>query len=244
MAWYSPVTKIFGRPTNPTPGVSGVTTANTIESPDDRGLQSHRAGYRKLEIVNRAVNMIVDDCSNLDITIEPNSNFRGATTGTKLKTLHNLLNVCPNPEQDISDFRRRLFTDYLLYGNMFIYYDGVHIYQLPAEFMSVKGDDKAYIKEFIYREAIHADKMTYTPTEVVHVRENHVSNDKFVGLSRLSSQTTSMATLLSMKEFQQNFFNNSAVPGLVVTTENHLSDRVRSSFIERWQQVYNPAKGG
>ena len=57
MAWYS---KIFGRPTNNVPSVSGI-TVNTIEGPKQSGVINHISAYEQIEIVNRAVNMIVDD---------------------------------------------------------------------------------------------------------------------------------------------------------------------------------------
>lgn len=238
MAWYS---KIFGRPTNNVPSVSGI-TVNTIEGPKQSGVINHISAYEQIEIVNRAVNMIVDDCSLLDVNI--GNKTQGVVKGMKVVTLNNLLNTCPNPYQDVSDFRRRIFTDYLLQGNIFIYYDGVHLYHLPAEHMTVKGSKEEYIEEFVYREGVLADSMKYGPNEVIHIRENNLSSDKFVGVSRLKSQTASMNTLLKMKKFQENFFKNNAIPGLVITTENTLSDRIRSSILERWQKIYKPEEGG
>jgi HK97 family phage portal protein len=47
-----------------------------------------------------------------------------------------------------------------------------------------------------------------------------------------------------MNEFQTNFFDNSAVPGIVLTTPNPLSERVKNRIIYQWMSKYNPRKGG
>ena len=47
-----------------------------------------------------------------------------------------------------------------------------------------------------------------------------------------------------MMNFQQNFFKNGAVPGLVVSSPNVLGDKVKERLLENWARVYNPAKGG
>ena len=48
-------------------------------------------------------------------------------------TVNNLLNVQPNQYQDVNTFKRNLITDYLIDGNIFIYFDGNSLYHLPAE---------------------------------------------------------------------------------------------------------------
>jgi HK97 family phage portal protein len=125
----------------------------------------------------------------------------------------------------------------ILEGDAFIYFDGAYLYNLPALNVEVVSDKKTFIKEYRY-----ADKK-FSPNEIIHIRENSGDNI-FVGQSRLDSAKESVNVLMSMKGFQKTFFNNSAVPGLILTTPNPLSERVKNRLLYQWRAKYNPAKGG
>ena len=62
--------------------------------------------------------------------------------------LERLLNYEPNPFQDISSFKRNMLVDLILDGNIFIYFDGAGLYNLPADQITVVGDEETYIKEY------------------------------------------------------------------------------------------------
>ena len=47
-----------------------------------------------------------------------------------------------------------------------------------------------------------------------------------------------------MEQFQDSFFENGAVFGMVLTTENTLSTIAKERTIQYWQQKYNPKIGG
>ena len=85
--------------------------------------QSYERMYEQLEVVNRGVNMIVDDTAEIKSTVSPQGAYRGVITGVKRGKVEELLNRTPNPFQDVSSFKRNLITDYLLDGNIFIYFD-------------------------------------------------------------------------------------------------------------------------
>ena len=67
--------------------------------------------YEQLEVVNRGVNMIVDDAAEIPSTISTQGAFRGVVTGVKRGKVEELLNRTPNPFQDVSSFKRNLITD-------------------------------------------------------------------------------------------------------------------------------------
>jgi HK97 family phage portal protein len=50
--------------------------------------------------------------------------------------------------------------------------------------------------------------------------------------------------LYSMQDFQQRFFDNGTVFGLVLTSENTLSQQAKEKTLQYWQQRYNPRVGG
>jgi phage portal protein BeeE len=53
-----------------------------------------------------------------------------------------------------------------------------------------------------------------------------------------------MKIIKAMRNFQDNFFNNGAVPGLVLKSPNTLSEKIKERMIQSWSSRYNPASGG
>jgi HK97 family phage portal protein len=50
--------------------------------------------------------------------------------------------------------------------------------------------------------------------------------------------------MASMRKFQDNFFKNGAVPGLVLKSPNTLSEKIKERMIQSWGVRYRPEAGG
>lgn len=198
---------------------------------------TYKQAFEKLESVNRSVNLIVNACASLDYDVK-SSLPSSVAAGTKAKSLSNLLNFRPNPYQSAQDFRKNIFTDFLLEGNAFIYFDGAFIYHLPAAHVEIITDEKTFIKGYKYNSTID-----FSPNEIFSFKD--VSGDSiYRGSSRLQSATRSIKTLYSMQQFQESFFDNGAVFGMVLTTDNTLSQTAKEKTINYWTQKYSPKLGG
>jgi len=235
MAWYN---NLFGRKPveteeklNPAQEYLG----GTIESSREF-TQNYETYYENLEIVNRAVNMLVDDAAAVNTTVKPVS-MPGVRKGIKRAKVENLLTREPNPYQDISTFRRNLITDFLLDGNIFIYFDGVHMYHLPADNVKIHTDRSTYIEKYTYND------IDYSADEIIHVKENSF-HDIYRGVSRLKPALRTMQLMQRMRNFQDNFFQNGAVPGLILKSPNTLSDKIKERMLLAWQNRYRPDTGG
>lgn len=205
----------------------------------DTAPASYWTYYEKLGIVNRSVNMVIDAASQIDIIIEGGkiSQDMPPRPGTKKARVEKLLNSEPNPFQDISTFRRLIFTDLIIEGNAFIYYDKVHLYHLPAHLVTILTDNKTYIKGFKLGE------IEYGPDEVIHIKDNSIRGI-YRGTSRLGACQTAMQLLWRMVKYQDKFFENGAVPGLILKSPNSLSDKLKQKMIESWLAAYSPNNGG
>lgn len=194
--------------------------------------------YEELEVVNRGVNMLVDDCASINI-IPTGKKTEGVKVGpgTTAKRLNKLLNVEPNLYQDPSSFKRNILTDFLLDGNIFLYYDGAHLYHLLASDVKVHTDDKTFISHYEYHD------IKYKPEEIIHIKENSFYSIHR-GTSRLKPAVRTMDLISNMRDFQDNFFENGAVPGLVLKTPDSLSDRIKERMSASWAAKYNPKNGG
>ena len=207
--------------------------------PSREKVVNYERAYEDLEIVNRGVNMIVDDTSEIPISVGGQvQGMSSVVKGIKRSRVELLLNKEPNPFQDISTFRRNLITDYLLDGNIFIYFDGVHMYHLPANKMKIHADDTKYIEKFTFNETI-----SYKPSEIIHIKDNSFYSI-YRGVSRLKPALRTMILMRSMRDFQDNFFKNGAVPGLVLKSPNTLSEKIKERMIQSWSARYRPDAGG
>lgn len=200
---------------------------------------SYEKAYEDLEIVNRGVNLIVDDTAEIPITVGPPvQGVNSVVKGIKRSRVDLLLNREPNPYQDISTFRRNLITDFLLDGNIFIYFDGAHLYHLPSAKMNIHASESTYIEKFTFNEQV-----TFKPSEIIHIKENSFYSI-YRGVSRLKPALRTMVLMRRMRDFQDNFFKNGAVPGLVLKSPNTLSEKIKERMIQSWTARYRPDAGG
>lgn len=197
---------------------------------------SYEAYYETLEIVNRSVNMVVDDTAEIPLKVTQES-FEGVVRGLKRAKVEKLLTREPNIFQDINTFKRNLITDYILDGNIFIYFDGAHLYHLPADNVIIHADKRDYIEKYTYND------IDYFPDEVIHIKENSF-HDIYRGVSRLKPAVRTMQLMANMRKFQDKFFENGAVPGLVLKSPNTLSERIKNRMLESWISRYRPDSGG
>lgn len=198
---------------------------------------TYEESFRKIEAVNRSVNMLVSACASLDYDVKDKIND-GIVTGIRQKSLNNLLNFRPNPYQSAQDFRQAIFTDLILEGNVFIHFDGVFMYHLPASSTEIITDTKTFIKGFRYRGLVD-----FKESEVFYFRDLN-SRSIYRGSSRLESAQHSINILYSMQEFQESFFDNGAIFGLVLTTDNTLSQVAKEKTLGYWAQRYSAKNGG
>lgn len=229
MAWYSNLLQKL----NPAQGSIANDYGPSISS--DVSL-TYIAAFDRVETVNRGTNLIVHAAASLDYDVKEMV-VDGVKPGMRQKTLIKLLNFRPNPYQSAQEFRVSMFTDFILEGNVFLYFDGAFLYHLPAINMEIAPDAKTFVKEYTY------DSTTkFKPDEIIHFKD--LSNDSiYRGSSRLKSATDSINTLYKMQDFQKSFFENGAVPGMVFTTENTLGQAAKEKTIQYWMQRYNPKTG-
>lgn len=198
---------------------------------------TYQQAFQKIESVNRSVNMLVSAASSLDYDIKDKVND-GIVAGIRQKSLNTLLNFRPNPYQSAQEFRQSIFTDYILEGNAFVHFDGVFMYHLPASNVEILTDTKTFIRGYRFNGMVNFEER-----EIFHFRDLN-SHSIYRGASRLESAQKSISTLYAMQDFQENFFDNGAVFGLVLTSENTLSQVAKEKTIQYWLQKYSTKQGG
>jgi HK97 family phage portal protein len=230
MSWWNPISWVKA---NPAQEIIAWSAGSNV--PTDSSV-TYAQAHDKLESVNRAVSMVVNACASLDYDVKDKV-LEGTVIGVKQKALFNLLNFKPNPHQSAQEFRTHLFTDFILEGNIFIYYDGAYMYHLPANKMVVLPDAKTFVKGYTYNNITN-----FKPDEIIHIKEIS-STSVYRGSSRLMAADRTVKTLYRMQAFQDQFFENGAVAGLVIETDNTLSQVAKDRTIQNWITKYSVKNG-
>lgn len=225
------------------PSQPSISAASGSASSKEPTYQYERA-YAEIEIVNRATNMIVDDVSEIPTAV--GDQIKGVppiVKGIRKTRVHTLLNEQPNPYQDINTFKRNLIVDFIIDGNIFIYYDGKYLFHLPACKITINPSTTTFVESYTYKGGQGSEDITYSPKEIIHIKENSFDS-LYRGISRLRPAVGTMELLRSMKKFQRNFFKNGAVPGLVLKTPDTLSEKIKQRLVTSWAAKYRPEAGG
>jgi len=235
MSWYNPSTWAADLREKLNPAQQVIGREQGVYIGTDSSI-TYKTAFEKLETVSRGVNMIVSGCASLDYDIK-DKKLDGVVNGVRQKTLATLLNYVPNPYQSAQDFRINIFTDFILEGNVFIYYDGVHLYHLPASNVQIETDPKTFVAAYRYNTSI-----LFKPSEIIHIKDLSASSI-YRGSSRLMSADRNIKILYKMQTFQEQFFENGAVSGLILTSDNTLSQVAKDRTIANWQAKYSPKNG-
>lgn len=190
--------------------------------------------YELVEVVNRCINMLVDNSCMVNFDVASSLDFVAQTPGVRSASLTKILNNRPNPYMDISTFRRLLIMDFIVDGNAFIYFDGQSIYHLPAAQVEIIPDETTYVNSYVYNSVV-----TYKANEVIHIKDNSVTS-VYRGDSRITSAIQSLLTRESMAKFQKLFFDSGASVGLVLETDEILGKATKERLEREILAKHNP----
>ena len=230
-------------------------TADNVSSSSDI---DYREAYEEIEVIRRSIEMIINAACEVPFEV----------AGGPEKKIHKLLNSRPNPFEDKIRFFRRALLDLYIDGNCFIFYDkaapGGALYILPANDVTIVPDERTFIKGYEYapfsstnddpivdffsrgRAPKAKDKYNviwFDDREVIHVK-NDSYGSIFRGDSKLKALQRLFELYYTLTDFQRQFFKNNAVPGVVLSTDNVLSKKVKDRLLSEWQQSYTTLFSG
>lgn len=195
--------------------------------------------YKKLAIVRRGVDLITNAVSELDFEVISTLNIQPKQQ-IRVNKLNKLLNIKPNPYQNIDVFRRKLVLDYLLEGNVFIYYDGSALYHLPAYEVKVVPDPDLYIEKYIFQ-----DQINFFPDEIIQISDNSFQSGRvemYRGSSRLNPALDDINLLTYIQDFRVKYFKNGTIPGLILSSEAVLSPKMKKRMQDELRAQYGATK--
>lgn len=234
MNWFSDLVEKLN------PAQASIAAKEVTAAPDN--IIEFEQAFREIEIIHRGVEMIINACVDVPWLIDG---------GGPVKKLNKLINKRPNPFEDRNRLFRRAFLDFILDGNAFFYYDGTFLFLLPANDVEIIPDEKTFVKRYEYLITTDSDAFSFTrsrnrekssisfvPEEIIHIRSES-DQSIYRGDSKLKSMERIIELYYTLISFQRQFFKNNAVPGIVLATDNVLSQKVKDRLLESWRMSYN-----
>lgn len=210
-----------------------------------KSLTTTRA-FEGVEVVNRCVNLLIDNASQVRYDIKAQYGFTPlgagkAKGGIRKEKVIELLNVRPNPFMDASTFWRLVIMDFIMEGWAFIHWDGYSLYHLPAANMQVYADKRQYVNKYIY-----GAQVEFAPNEIIFIKDNAYNrgnSTQIEGYSRILSCLDGLVRRDKLLQFKEKFFDNGAVFSLILETEAVLNRKLKKRFEEEISLDYNPKTG-
>lgn len=193
------------------------------------------------EIVNRCINILVDNGAEVDYDVKKKHPFTPLAT-VNPKELNVLLNIRPNPFMDISTFRRLILMDFFLGGRAFIFWDGTSLYHLPeAEMTVVAAESGGYIQEFKF-----GSDFVYSPNEIIYIKDNATSTmgaTQIGGNARINSALDSIVRKAKENSFKETYIDNGTILGMVLETDMVLNRAFKDRMVKEISIKYNRKTG-
>ena len=185
---------------------------------------------------NRCFNMIVDGVARVPFKVR---STKVASGKSKMRpdAIMQTLNFKPNAFMDPDFFWRSIINDLLTEGNAFIYVEDGSFYYLPAKKMTITSHPKRMVDYY----EMDGEKR-FQPDTIIHIKDNS-SKSLLKGESRFLALKDIFELHKKMKDFQKNFFNNNAMPGVILESPNTLTEKLKRRKIEEWKQDFNPTSG-
>jgi len=106
--------------------------------------------------------------------------------------------------------------------------------------MEVSQDEDDFTLTYTYREAMTNKKVVYRDDQIMHVR--WLSVDGIVGTVPIELGKEAISLARSLEQHGSRFWNNNAMPGIVLRTDQALPREVREQLREQWDAQHSGPK--
>ena len=219
--------------------------------------------YNELEIVHRCVEIMINASVSIPFRVDQTAG-RGP-----VQKIDNLLNNRTNPFEDNTRLFRRAYLDFIIEGNTFFYYDDTWLYVLPAGDVEIIADENKFVRKYVYTPTSQnvstnrdgrviffnspttqtrsttsgTESVEFKPEEIIHIRDDS-DTSIYRGKSKLQSLTNLITIYDALLDFQKQFFQNNAVPGIILTTDAVLNPKTKDRVLEEWSNKYTTIFSG
>lgn len=160
--------------------------------------------------------------------------------------LYTVLHKRPNNWQTKFEFIEQLVVHLCLYGNAYAFIapgDRSRVGSLrllhPAN-MEISQDQEDFTLTYTYRDPITSKKVVYRDDQIMQVR--WLSSDGILGATPIELGHDAISLARSLDKYGSTFWNNNAMPGIVLRTDQALPREVREQLREQWDARHSGPK--
>jgi len=152
----------------------------------------------------------------------------------------------PNPIMSGNDLREATLGFYDLSGNAYWLQNRIvdgkplELWPLNPSRIEIKADPVKYITAYDYRVNGKVVK-TFKPEEVDHFKTWNPLDD-FYGLSPIAAARDASDTMMFADRYNRAFFENSAEPGGVLTSDANVSEENAKRMLSIWESVHRSVR--
>jgi len=221
------------------PTISDLFGKQNTRLPDPANHQYERYvnAYADQAWVYACVSAIVNTLSDLEFVIR---NEKGVIVEN-----HPALNLLytPNSFMTIRQLFNYLSGGLELTGNAYLLKDNLTagrpttLFPLMPQYIKIKpsGDPENPIKEFQYN--INGTKKHYLSEDVIHFKFYNAA-DFYYGLAPLAAARTPADTLQASEKYNEAFFNNSARPDGILSSDNRVDEPSKNRMLKMWNDKF------
>jgi HK97 family phage portal protein len=200
-----------------------------------------RGGYQKNELVYACINEIAKAVPEAPLRVF-NDEFH------EIKD-HPLRQLIKRPNPFITEFELWELTLIYMYIAGNAYWEKVRsrsgqvveLYPLRPDRIQIVPDDDNYIKGYIYE--LGGTKYPIAKEDIIHFKFPNPLDD-FFGQSPLRAALRQVSVDNEATDFSKSILENSAIPGVVITTQSTLDDEVTERLKKKWLQKFGNKKRG
>lgn len=166
--------------------------------------------------VNRAINLIASNIAKMQIEISKDSNL--------LPQDHFVNKILCNPSQNsfFSEFVDRLVTEYLIYGNAFIFLDDdENLVLLDIDNIEITKKSTQIFYSFIYNDKSYKISTSDETNKFAHLKNFNPKNC-FYGYSFLEPIKSSVLLYQYIDDYNLSFIQNGARPSGILTVKGFI----------------------
>lgn len=200
-----------------------------------------RGGYQKNELVYACINEIS--------RAVPEAPLRIYDAEYNELPDHPLRRLIERPNPFLTEFELWELTLMYMYLSGNAYWEKVRsrsgqvveLYPLRPDRVQIVPDDNKYISGYIYE--IGGQKYPIDVDDIIHFKFNNPLDD-FLGQSPLRAALRQVSVDNEATDYAKSLLENSAIPGVVITTQTTLDDEVTERLKKKWMQKFGKKKRG
>ena len=204
-------------------------------------LESFMWAHNSQVWVYRCIRVIVNAAIRMQVRLYRDYVKNGMKRTEEITGGHIALDLLrnPNPGDTASSLTEKIWTSLSVSGMFFIDYEEARgeLWSMRPDRVTINLDKKGFIHSFSYRKT-GGQEIMFPADDVIFGKYYNPNND-YYGLSPMQAATNSISSYLRAQKWNLKYFENSAIPATILTTDYNFNDKDEIDALKtEWNKLY------